>query len=122
MLRLRWTNWLLAYKGISIIALLIIVSVTTTTVLAVRREQATYRAELQVQAVQIVTALEIYSRDDLYYLNVDTINDVFEDLGEQELFFSFGRVFDPEGRILADAFDDSLGYSDAIDPLGKRIL
>ncbi len=120
--RIKWTNWPLAYKGVTVITILILTSVMISTFLAIRREQASFRAELLQQAELLVTTLEIYSRDDLYYLDVDSINDVFEYLGQEELMFSFGRVFDPEGRILADAYDDTLGYRDEIDPLGKRLL
>ncbi len=120
--RLNWKNWSLAVRLVLVTTFLIVVSVIATSTLAIRRINTSFQAELQIQAELLLTTLETSSKDALYYLDVDKITDIIQLLGRKELILTYGRVFDSDGRILADAYDEGLSFGDQIDPFGKQLL
>lgn len=122
-----WHRWPLAVKLTVTITTLIVTVVMTVTLLAIRREQQTFRAELQQQADLLLATLAAAAVDPLYTLDADALSDMVEGLGAQALeadeqILASGRIYDPKGRIIGDAYDPLLQYSLEIDPFGQRVL
>jgi signal transduction histidine kinase/FixJ family two-component response regulator len=91
------------------------------TVLSVRREQQTFQRELEQQASLLLDTLEASSVDFLYFLDADFLSDLMLDLGRFEVV-TFGRIYDDEGRIVADALDPNTRFRVAPDPFGQQLL
>ena len=119
---LNWQQWPLIYKSVTMITALIALSVLTTSVLAIRREYSSFHNEHQEQAELLLTSFAIASQDYLYYLDTDRLDDILAGLGISEVPISFGRVFDGEGRIIADSHDIKLAFQGEADPFGKLLL
>jgi PAS domain S-box-containing protein len=100
---------------------LVIITVGSVTLLSIYREQQTFRAELEQQATILLDSLEVTVTDHIYNLDVDFLSDIMEALGRNRLLI-FGRIYDAEGRIIADAFDESVTYTLHSDPFGRQML
>ena len=101
---------------------LVIVGVATVTSLSLYRQQATFRKELEQQAEILLDTLAVTSADALYLLDVDFLEEKMEDLGEKRVLV-VGRVYGQDGRIIADAYGDSiLAYSLQPDPFGAELV
>ena len=82
-LRLNWRNWSLAVKLTLAMTVLVVAAVATVTLLSIRREQQTFRAELQRQAELLLDTLTEAMADLLYYLDADGLSDIMEELGQE---------------------------------------
>lgn len=120
--RLRWSDWPLAAKLTLTMITLILLVVAAITLLSIRREQQTFRTELQQQADLLLDTLEAATINALYFQDVDFLSDIMESLGEDQEILMSGRIYDAEGRIVADAYDESLAYSIESDPFGLRLV
>ncbi|MDJ0753359.1 MAG: ATP-binding protein [Ardenticatenaceae bacterium] len=122
MFRFSWQHLSLATKLNILMMFLIVATASAITFLSIRREQQAFQAELQAQAQLTLDLLEETIEDELYLLDVDDISDVLEKMGEQEGVFTSGRVYDPDGRVLADAFDEGVTFQETADPFALRLL
>jgi signal transduction histidine kinase len=101
--------------------LLVVVAVTAVTWLSIIRERGAFRMELQRQAETLLNVLTAASVDFLYYLDTDHLSDVLEALGEDQEVLTFGRIYDAEGRILADAYGEELVFQLEPDSYGRQL-
>jgi signal transduction histidine kinase/CheY-like chemotaxis protein len=121
-MRLRlWRQRPLALKLTLVITLIIIIVVSVITSLTIRRERQTFRQELEQQAVLLLDTLSASGADSLYFLEADYLSDVMVDLGQFEVV-TFGRYYDPDGRVVADALDLNARFNTDPDVFGKRLL
>ncbi len=117
---LHWRRWPLAVKLTLTITILVVVAAASVTLLAIQREQETFQVELRQQADLLVDTLTAAAADPLYNLDVSFLRDMLQGLGADQIVVS-GRVYDAEGRILADT-DPSVGFGLEADPVGRRLV
>ncbi|MGB3536490.1 MAG: ATP-binding protein [Microcoleaceae cyanobacterium] len=102
---------------------LVIVAVAGVTWLSLRREQQSYRSELQQQAQILLDALSVTTADALYILDADFLEEIMQQLGQEERILSAGRVYERDGRVVADAYgNDVLVYSVKPDAFGQQLV
>lgn len=119
---LRYRKDSLASKLTLAMTTLVVGVVAAVTMLSLHREQQTFRRELEQQAELLLKTLSVTTADALYLLDADFLEDIMEQLGEDEILAA-GRVYGDEGRIIADAYSDSvLVYSLKPDPFGQELL
>jgi signal transduction histidine kinase/CheY-like chemotaxis protein len=96
-------------------------AVVAITVLSIRREQQTFQAELQNQAHLLVDTLSSTTADRLYYLDQEFLAGMMQRLGDDQIIVA-GRIYDAQGRIVADAHDSQVAYNIETDPFGTRLV
>ncbi len=121
MKRFSWKNWPLALKLTVSITLIVVLTVTIVTLISMRRDRQTFQAELEQQAELLLNTLSAGSADSLYFLDADFLNDMMVDLGAYEVV-TFGRIYDDEGRIVADALDPNQRFNVSPDAFGSSVL
>ncbi len=119
--KLSWKRLSLAVRLSITMTALVITLVAGITFVSIRREQATFRTELQQQAELQLNTLIAAGADALYRLDVQTLQNLLLGLGKDQLVTS-GRFYDPQGRIVADAYDSSARFGADPDPLGKQLI
>lgn len=101
---------------------LVIVAVVSVTWLSLRREQQTFRKELEQQARILLDTLAVTTADSLYMLNADFMEEIMGQLGADQVL-SAGRIYEKQGRIVADAYSDSvLVHRVEPDPFGQILV
>ncbi len=118
--RFIWRGWPLVVKISLSMTLSVTLAVAGVTLISLRRQQQTFKEELEIQAQSMLETLTLAARDALYYLDADRLSDIMEKLGENGTVIS-GRIYDREGRIIADASDEILKYHFQTDPLGLEL-
>lgn len=114
-------KWPLAIKLTLVMTVMIVIAVGNITLISIRREQATFRSDLEQQADLLLDSLTASGADVLYRLQLGGLQNLLEGLGRTKAIVG-GWVYDAEGHRLADAFSldsPSLGTTDA---LGDQIL
>ncbi len=105
------------------VAMIVVVTLAVAAVsaIAIRREQASFKTELQQQADLLLDSLAASGADILYRLQVTSLRNLIGALNSSKAIVD-SRVYDDTGRILvrADALDaDS---SAVVDSFGQQIL
>ena len=101
---------------------LIIGAVASVTWLSLRREQKNFRAELEQQAEAMLDTLSVTTGDALYFSDVDFMEDIIDQLKQNQVVVA-GRIYQKEGRIVADAYALAANiYNLEVDPIGKELL
>lgn len=121
MTKLSWRSWPLALKLTITITFIVVLVVTVVTLISIQRERQNFQTELEQQADLLLTTLSAGAADSLYFLDADFLNDMMVDLGNYEVV-TFGRIYDEEGRIVADALDPDQRFNVTPDPFGSNIL
>jgi len=121
------SRWPLIAKLTLTITFLIVVIVAGVTLLSIRREQQNYKAELEQQAHLLLVTLTATLADPLYTSDADQLTDTMKILGLQALngdqqSLVSGRVYNSNGRIIADAYDPDLAFSNRIDRFGQQLV
>jgi signal transduction histidine kinase len=116
-----WKRWPLALKLTVTITSIVIIMVLTVTMISVRRERQNFQAELEQQAVSLLKTISASSADSLYFLDGDFLVDLMRDISRAQVL-TFGRIYDAEGRIVADALEPMTGFSLEPDNLGQELL
>ena len=116
-----WRSWPLALKLTITITFIVVLVVTAVTLISIRRERQNFQAELELQAELLLNTLAAGAADSLYFLDADFLNDMMVDLGEYEVV-TFGRIYDEEGRIVADALDPDQRFNISPDSFGSIVL
>ncbi len=117
----RWTRWPLAVKLTITITIIVVLVATMVTYLSVRRERRNFQIELEQQVALLLKTLSASSADSLYFLDADFLSDMMLDLGRFQVV-SFGRIYDADGRIVADAYDTSVRFTMKPDDFGQQLL
>lgn len=112
----------LATKLSLAMASLVIMTVGGVTWLSLHRQQQTFRQELKQQAEILLSALAVTVSDPLYNLDADFLEEIMQQLGRNKVVVA-GRVYEKDGRVVADAFGDTvLSYGIKPDPFGASLL
>lgn len=119
--KLRWNKWPLAVKLTLTFTLLIVVAIGNVTFLSMRREQQAFHTELEQQAQLLLDALAGTIVNPLYQLDVNTLQDTVEGLVSSRVLGS-GRVYNPEGRIIADGYNPSGIFDLESSPFGQQLI
>lgn len=116
-----WRRWPLALKLTATTTTIVVLVVIVVTMLAAQRERQAFQAELEQQAALLLDTLSASSADALYFLDADFLSDLMANLGRYEVV-TFGRIYDGHGRILADAYNDTLRFTVTPDPFGQTLV
>lgn len=116
-----WNQWPLALRLTITITLVVILVVVFVSFLTIQRERNNFQAELEQQATLLLDTLGASSADSLYFLEADYLSDLMRDLGEFQVV-TFGRIYDSEGRIVADALDQNTRFTVEPDAFGQELL
>ncbi len=101
---------------------LVVIVVAGVTWLSVDLQQKSFRRELEQQADILLNTLAVTVRDSLYYVDADFMGEMMEQLGEEEVLVA-GRIYDKDGRIVADAYGEStLVYNIEPDDFGEDLV
>lgn len=101
---------------------LVITTITSVTLLSLKRQQETFRAELQQQAEILLNTLVVTTGNPLYFLDVSSLREFMKQLGEANVLVS-GHIYDDDGRLIADAYRPNiLAYEITPDPFGQKLL
>ncbi len=121
--RLDFRRWPLAVKITLSITFMVTLAVLTVTILALRREQAAFHSEQEEKAKLQLEILEEVVADPLYTLDADFIQEIIQELEESDLLL-VGRVYDAEGRLVADSsrVGMELVFGVEPDPLGQQLV
>jgi signal transduction histidine kinase len=111
----------LALKLTFIITCIIVAVVSIITALTVQRERQTFQRELEQQAVLLLDTLSASGADALIRLEADYLSDVMLDLGAFGVVM-YGRYYDAEGRVIADAINPDARFNMEPDVFGKILL
>jgi putative methionine-R-sulfoxide reductase with GAF domain len=109
----------LASQFVIVILLITSLSVIATTLLAIQRERQTFQDGLQQQAVILLDTVSGLLADSLYKLDTSAMNEALEGLGGEIILG--GRVYDSQGRILADSANNAAALQLQPDALGLRL-
>ena len=116
-----WQQRPLALRLTLFITAIIVLVVFFVTALTIRRERESFRLELQQQALLLLQTIIASSADFLYTLDADYLADLMRDLGQADVVL-FGRIYDAEGRIIADATNSDILFNVKPDPFGQQII
>jgi putative methionine-R-sulfoxide reductase with GAF domain len=95
------------------------ISVSVTTLLAIQREQWSFRDELQTEAVVLLDVTSGVVANPLYLLDIAEMNVVMESLKSE--IIEAGYVYDAQGRILVDMEINESAIQFESDPFGLRL-
>ena len=116
-----WQQRPLALRLTLFITAIIVLVLFFVTILTIRRERESFRLELQQQALLLLQTITASSADSLYTLDADYLSDLMRDLGQADVVL-FGRIYDADGRIIADAVDSDILFNVKPDPFGQQIV
>ena len=104
-----------AMAGVAILLVLVV------TAISIRRERHNFQVELEQQAVLLLDTISASIVDSLYFLDGDFMVDLMRDIGRAEVL-TFGRIYDADGRIVADVLDPSAGFTLEPDDFGRELV
>lgn len=116
-----WQNLPLGSKLASLASLLVVGVVLALTTLAIQREQATFRQEMESQANLLLETLPLTMRDQLYRLQIDELEDIAGVVGDNENV-TLLKVYDSEGALLVDASLSHPAFAQVVEPLGETLI
>lgn len=116
-----WRQRPLALKLTITITTVIVLVVILISALTIRRERQTFQKELEQQAELLLDTLAASGADSLYIEDADFVADLMRDLGRNEVV-TFGRFYDAQGRVMADAIEPENRFSIEPDLFGKVLL
>jgi len=109
------------FKYTSTMTMLVLIAVLVVTALAILRERANFRNELQEQASLLLTGLALVSDDALYLLDAEYLGDLMDSVKRSE--FVSAQIYDAQGRIIADSDEPgNLVYNAQPDSYGEKII
>lgn len=113
-------NWPLANQLVANILLVALIGVAATTLSAIQREQRSFQDELQRDAVVLLDTISGLLTDSLIKLDTSGMTESMEGLREDDILG--GRIYDANGRIIADAVDNAAALRLEPDPFGLRLI
>ena len=115
-------RWSLAAKLTLAMTMLVIVVIVSVTALFILREQENFSDELESQASILLDTLRVTTSDALYLLDADALRNFTDNFAELEQGIA-ARIYDPQGRIIADsAVQGGLSFSVQTDPFGSVLV
>ncbi len=116
----RWRRWPLWLKMALTSTALIAMTLGLVVSIFVRRERQALEGELRGQAALLLEALAASQADAIYRLDVGGLQDALSLLRQNQSLVS-ARIYDSDGRIIADAFGSGALFRLGPDPLGKLL-
>ncbi|MCB8942963.1 MAG: HAMP domain-containing protein [Ardenticatenaceae bacterium] len=116
-----WKRWPLALKLTVTITGIVVLLVLLVTAISTQRERHNFQAELEQQALLLLDTIAASTVDSLYFLDGDFMVDLMRDIGRAEVL-TFGRIYDADGRIVADVLNPNAGFSLEPDALGQELV
>lgn len=113
-------NWPLANQLVANILLVALIGVAATTLSAIQREQRSFQDELHRDAVVLLDTISGLLTDSLIKLDTSGMTESMEGLREDDILG--GRIYDANGRIIADAVDNAAALRLEPDPFGLRLI
>ena len=119
----RWNGkkFPLAVKLTLTTASAIALTASSITWLSIRREQQTFHTELQQQAELLLDIWEAAAAKPLYYLDLRSLSELKISLRQERPNLISARIYDLEGKILADTKNENAKYSLVSDPFGEKL-
>ncbi|HLY24840.1 MAG TPA: ATP-binding protein, partial [Aggregatilineales bacterium] len=118
---LPWRGWSLAAKLSIIFTSLILMIIVVTTLISLTRQQESLRNDMQTQAETQLNTLIGAGSDALYRLDAQRLQLIMDGLAGNKAV-AFGRFYDPDGRVVADAYHPEARFTTAIDPFGTTLV
>ncbi len=115
-------KWPLAVKLTLIMTILLVVAVGTVIGLTIKQQQRIFQEELQQQAHLLLDVLEIVALDSSNRLDTKALTNLMTDVGENRTHLLSGRIYDPQGRVVADVYQTGIADKFQIDPLGQQLI
>lgn len=109
------TKLTLAMTGLTIVA------VASVTGIFLRQQQQTFKLELEQQANILLNTLEVTTSNALSVRDAEFLKKMMQQLGADNLLV-VGRVYDQDGRVVADAHDGVLANKTQPDPFGQMLV
>ncbi|MGK7872192.1 MAG: response regulator [Xenococcaceae cyanobacterium] len=100
--RLREQKVSLATRLMLGMTTLVLLAVGSITWLSLHREQQNFRKELEQQSETLLNTLMVATADALYFGDVEFLDDVIDALSQERVLVA-GRIYQKDGRIVADA-------------------
>ncbi|HSH04720.1 MAG TPA: ATP-binding protein [Anaerolineae bacterium] len=116
-----WQQQPLRHKFAILITTIVLITTTVSTLVTIQREQAVFKGELEQQSQLLLTTLSASTADALYQLDADYLGDLMHNLSRSN-FMTYGRIYDADGRVIADAITPDARFSATPDPLGQQLL
>lgn len=119
---MRGIGWTLATKLALAMTGLALIAVTGVTIISIRREQETFRDELEHQAQLLLNNVHAMSVDPLYLLDVDQLKSLVKSINrvQPEVIV---QIYDRQGRVVADStLLEGLPFDVSVDPFGERLI
>lgn len=116
-----WRDWPVGSKLAVLASLLVLIVVVALTVLSVRREQASFRQDLEDQADLLLNTLPLTMRDPLYFLELDELLEVALVVAENDNV-TFVEIYDDEGKLLIAGENPRAVFGQEADPLGQQLV
>lgn len=119
--RLNWRAWSLSARLSLLMTALLLIGIFLTTILSVLREQDAARRDLETQATLLLNTLRVSTSDALYQLDADFLIGLMRDWSRSESSIE-ARIYDQDGRLIADSSAPEQTFSTRIDPFGDTII
>ena len=116
-----WNRWPLAVKLTVTMTSIAIILVLVVTTISIQRERQSFQTELEQQARLLLDTISASSADSLYILDGDFMVDLMRDIGRAGVL-TFGRIYDADGRVMADVLDPQAGFRLEPNELGQRLV
>ncbi|GEM_PF-850374 len=120
--KLKSEQWSLAIKLTVSMTTMTVLVVMSITLLSTQREQQASHAELEQQANLLLNTLSVATVDSLYNLDTEFLDSMMKALGVGQQIVVSGRIYDNEGRVIADAYTQEIVYNFKIDPFGQQLV
>lgn len=114
-------QWPLAVRLTIAMTGIVVVVVAAVTLLSIRREEQSYRHELEIQASVMLNALESVTADRIDRFEGNAVPALLLELAERTVVIS-ARVYDIDGRIVGDLHNPGLMRQKLADPVGLRLV
>jgi len=106
---------------IGLVIFIVLTVVTSITISALVRESEIFRSDLVQQATIMLDSLEDSTGDFLYWMDIDTIDNLGNSFAENDLVLVL-RIYDPRGRILSAPDNSDLKVRLDSDTYGLELI
>lgn len=117
----RWRDISLGAKIIGLMSLLVLIGTLTLTALSVQRERSNFQRELEQQSELVMDVIVLSVKDPLYYQQLDELRFIASEVTANPNV-TLLVFYDQQGRVLIDALNPGLAFSQKVDPLGERLI
>lgn len=104
------------------ITFLILVTIFAVTTISLVQDQGAYRDELRQETISMLDFLERAIEDAMYFQDSEELFEMISKFTKNQRLFLAGRIYDPDGLILADSHDRSMTYIATPDPFALELI